>query len=338
MTPKPRNLLLTLDAFETLFHPRPSVPEQYASAAHHFGLPKTAITAERVFAAFKPVFKAQSKARPNYGRDDVIRGHYGGPRQWWAEIIRGTFLRVLAEHHQPYNNNTTTTTTTTTTITTTATSKSNKNINNEGQVDLPEGLVGYLLDRFASKEGYALYDDVGPFFSHIRAVKEKGGRLGPFERVVIGVVSNSDDRVPAVLKSLGLRVGDCRADEGVDSMRLSGFEERSSSGVVEGSAVNDGVNDIDLVVTSYEAGVEKPSPRIFEVARRQAKALARGDDLADWTCVHVGDDLEKDYRAAVGAGWHGYFLARGDDARSGHGDTNVIRSLVDLVPLLEAYH
>ncbi|KAE8413346.1 hypothetical protein BDV36DRAFT_268911 [Aspergillus pseudocaelatus] len=327
MTPKPRTLLLTLDAFETLFHPRPSVPEQYASAAHHFGLPKTAITAERVFAAFKPAFKAQSKARPNYGRDDVIRGHYGGPRQWWGEIIRATFVQVLAEQHQQYNNNTTATT-----------NNKNNNDSSPGQVDLPEGLVGYLLDRFASKEGYALYDDVGPFFSRIRAVKENGARLGPFERVVIGVVSNSDDRVPAVLKSLGLRVGDCRADEGVDSMWLSGFEERSSSGVVEGSAVNDGVNDIDLVVTSYEAGVEKPSPRIFEVARRQAKALARGDNLGDWTCVHVGDDLEKDYRAAVGAGWHGYFLARGDDAaRSGHGDTNVIRSLVDLVPLLEAY-
>ncbi|RAQ50968.1 haloacid dehalogenase-like hydrolase [Aspergillus flavus] len=316
-----RTLLLTLDAFETLFHPRPSVPEQYASAAHHFGLPKTAITAERVLSAFKPVFKAQSQARPNYGRDDVIRGCYGGPWQWWGEIIRGTFSRVLAEHYH-YNNITT--------------DSDNNNSNSRSQVDLPDGLVGYLLDRFASKEGYALYDDVGPFFSHIRAVKENGGRLGPFERVVVGVVSNSDDRVPAVLKSLGLRVGDCRADEGVDSMRLSGFEERSSSEMTEGSGVTDGVSDIDLVITSYEAGVEKPSPRIFEVARRQAKALTRVEDLGDWTCVHVGDDVDKDYRAAVGAGWDGYFLARGDEARSADAD-NVIRSLVDLIPMLEAY-
>ncbi|KAE8317498.1 hypothetical protein BDV41DRAFT_12493 [Aspergillus transmontanensis] len=317
-----RTLLLTLDAFETLFHPRPSVPEQYASAAHHFGLPKTAITAERVLSAFKPVFKAQSQARPNYGRDDVIRGCYGGPRQWWGEIIRGTFLKVLAEQHQQSN---------------TTVDGNNNNSNSRRQIDLPDGLAGYLLDRFASKEGYALYDDVGPFFSHIRAVKENGGRLGPFERVVVGVVSNSDDRVPAVLKSLGLRVGDCRADEGVDSMRLSGFEERSSSsGVPEGSGMNNGVSDIDLVITSYEAGVEKPSPRIFEVARRQAKALVRADDPGDWTCVHVGDDLEKDYRAATGAGWHGYFLARGDEARSGDAD-NVIRSLLDLIPMLEAY-
>ncbi|OGM41208.1 haloacid dehalogenase-like hydrolase [Aspergillus bombycis] len=322
MPPKPRTLLLTLDAFETLFHPRPSVPEQYASAAHRFGLPQTAITAERVLSAFKPVFKAQSQARPNYGRDDVIRGHYGGPRQWWAEIIQGTFSRVLAEQS---NNNTTTN------------SNSDNNNNSQGQLDLPEGLVGYLLDRFASKEGYALYDDVEPFFSRIRAVKEQGALLGPFDRVLVGVVSNSDDRVPAVLKSLGLRVGDCRADEGVDSMRLSGFEERSSSGV-EGSDTNDGVKDIDLVITSYEAGVEKPSPRIFEVAMRQAKALARADVPGDWTCVHVGDDCEKDYRAAVGAGWDGYFLARGDDARSGDDGDNVIRSLMDLIPVLEGYH
>ncbi|KAE8374274.1 putative haloacid dehalogenase-like hydrolase [Aspergillus bertholletiae] len=313
MTSKPRNLLLTLDAFETLFHPRPSVPEQYASAAHHFGLPQTAITPDRVRTAFKPVFQAQSAARPNYGRDDVLRNRYAGPRQWWAEIIRGTVLQAL-------------------TTTTTTSSSSTSNTNNEKKIDLPDGLVDYLLDRFASKDGYALYDDVNPFFSRMRTLKETTGRLGPFDRVLVGVVSNSDDRVPAVLKSLGLRVGDCRADEGVDSMRLSGFEERGASSSSSSSS-SDVVNDIDLVITSYEAGVEKPNPRIFEVAMRQAMALAGTAASGDWTCVHVGDDWEKDYQAAVGAGWEGYFLAREADADG----RNVVRSLVDLIPVLEAY-
>ncbi|KAB8233043.1 uncharacterized protein BDW43DRAFT_92604 [Aspergillus alliaceus] len=305
MTPKPRTLLLTLDAFETIFHPRQPVPDQYASAAHAFGLPKTVITSERIQAAFKSVFKAQSKARPNYGRADVLLGQYNGPRQWWEEIIRGSFSRVIAEHN----------------------SHSNRN----AQIDVPEGLIGHLLDRFASREGYALYEDAGPFFARMAEAKAKG--LGPFERVLLGVISNSDDRVPAVLRSLGLVVGGCRADEGVESGRLPGFEERSAAERV--SAI-DRVKDVDLVVTSYEAGVEKPSPRIFEVAGRQARALVGAGASEEWTCMHVGDDLEKDYRAAVGAGWDGYFLARRDEARDLDG-VRAIRSLEDLITVLEGY-
>ncbi|KAJ5628584.1 hypothetical protein N7490_010812 [Penicillium lividum] len=34
----PRTLLLTFDAFDTLFHPRKPVPGQYASTAHEYGL------------------------------------------------------------------------------------------------------------------------------------------------------------------------------------------------------------------------------------------------------------------------------------------------------------
>lgn len=37
--------------------------------------------------------------------------------------------------------------------------------------DLPEGLVQRLLDRFASKEGYALYEDAGEFMVRMREVK-----------------------------------------------------------------------------------------------------------------------------------------------------------------------
>ncbi|KAE8356598.1 haloacid dehalogenase-like hydrolase [Aspergillus coremiiformis] len=306
MTRNPRILLLTLDAFETIFHPHPSVPEQYASAAHTFGLSTSAITAERLQTAFKPIYKAQCKARPNYGRNEVILGRYGGPKQWWEEIIRNSFSQAIAEHNA-------------------------SNHSASDPIDLPEGLVGHLLERFSSKEGYTLYEDVGPFFSRMRAVKTKG--WGPFDRVLVGVVSNSDDRVPAVLKSLGLRVGEWRADEGVESMRLPGFEERSS--LRDGdSSKNDDVNDVDLVITSYEAGVEKPSPRIFEVAKRQARALV--GPSGDWTCVHIGDDLEKDYQAAVGAGWDGFFLDRGNDVRTLDG-VKVIRSLTDLIPVLEAY-
>ncbi|KAJ5144262.1 uncharacterized protein N7515_003049 [Penicillium bovifimosum] len=49
----PRTLLLTFDAFDTLFHPRKPVTEQYASTAHEYGLSKTEITPEKLKATFK---------------------------------------------------------------------------------------------------------------------------------------------------------------------------------------------------------------------------------------------------------------------------------------------
>lgn len=300
----PRSLLLTIDAFGTLFHPRLPVPEQYASTAHAFGLSPSLLTSESLQPAFKAVFKAHAKQYPNYGRELALRGCYSGPRQWWEEVIRGSFARAL---------------------------------NDNG--DLPDGLVQRLLDRFASREGYALYEDAGEFFARMRDVKSRQQqlRLGPFERVVVGVLSNSDDRVPGVLKSLGLRVGDTRADQGVSSMRLAGFEERSSS---TPSSESGQVNDLDLIITSYEAGEEKPNRAIFDVAKRQATRLSGcdgGDNASNWACVHVGDDYSKDYRAAIDAGWEGYYLPRGDDSQVQQQDVKPIHSLMELFHILEDY-
>ncbi|KAF7167383.1 hypothetical protein CNMCM5623_000681 [Aspergillus felis] len=311
---KPRTLLLTLDAFGTVFHPRRPVPEQYAEAAHAFGLPRSTITADRLKAAFKSTFKRQAQARPNYGREDVLRGRYGGPRQWWEEVIRGSFAQVLTSRGQG----------------------GSSAVDGGVDVTVPDALVAHLLDRFAGSEGYALFDDVGPFLEVVRAVKSGRRGLGPFERVLVGVISNSDDRVPAVLKALGLTVGDVRADQGVESMRLPGFEERDANR--KNASTVDQVDDVDLVITSYEAGEEKPSRAIFDVARRQARRLLgdEGEAGNDWVCVHVGDDFDKDYQAALNAGWDGYYLPRGPIAQDTQGN-KTIHSLMDLIPELEAY-
>ena len=321
---KMRTLLLTLDAFNTLFHPRPSIPHQYASVAHAHGLPRTQVTPERIQSAFKAAYKEASRSHPNYGRDAVLRGQYGGPRQWWEEVVRSTFTRAL-DAPSPHSAN------------------------------LPESLVPALLDRFASKDGYALYDDAREFIARMRQARGdtsisgagvgKGRkRLGPFDRVLVGVVSNSDDRISVVLESLGVRVGRCRADEDVTSGRLPGFEERGGGSPLPGGEGDEGrESDVDLVVTSYEAGAEKPSRRIFDVARRQAGRVAlavdgnvSGSGDEDWTCVHVGDDLEKDYRGALAAGWGAYYVPREGDIEAPEG-VRALRSLVDLIPALEDY-
>lgn len=301
-----RSLLVTLDAFNTLFHPRRPVPEQYAQTAHTFGLSPSLVTPESLQPAFKAAFKAHTKQYPNYGRDLAVRGQYGGPRQWWAEVIEGSFARVLGLAQ-------------------------GSNVSNQ----LPEGLVQRLLDRFASSEGYTLYPDVPEFMARMRDVKTRLAQqqvhhtlaFGSFERVVVGVMSNSDDRISVVLESLGLSVGDTRSDQDVTSMRLPGFEERGSG---EDSSHSKQLNDLDMIITSYDAGAEKPSRVIFDVAKRQAMRLTGSQDESAWVCVHAGDDFDKDYQAAMDAGWEGFYIPREGTEKAG------VRSLTELFDVLQA--
>ncbi|KAH8703220.1 hypothetical protein BGW36DRAFT_393627 [Talaromyces proteolyticus] len=267
-----RALLLTFDAFSTLFHPRRPVSELYASVGRSFGLPESKLTSTRLESAFRTAFKAQSKAHPNYGRDEVLRGQYGGPRQWWSDLLKDTFSAVLNEN-----------------------------------TDLPNGMIEKLLEVFASKEGYALYDDVEPFFRGLQSFKAANN---VFDYIVTGVISNSDDRVPAVLKSLGLSIGNTRADRDRSSMELPGFEQSDTNAKHPYSAEN----DIDMVVTSYEAGQEKPHRLIYDIAARQAKhflaAATTSDNDFTWTRIHTGDDLQKDCIGAKDAEWTSFLLTR----------------------------
>lgn len=207
---------------------------------------------------------------------------------------------------------------------------------------LPSGMTNAMLDRFASDEGYSLFEDVLPFFTRMSELR--GSPIRGFDRVLLGVVSNSDDRVPAVLKALGLRVGDLRADQDLSSMRLPGFEQRDAPGSGNYLPGKPDV-DLDLVITSYEAGEGKPHQLIFDVAKRQAHLLpsnyARGpsptsetNEADEWVCVHVGDEYEKDYRAARDAGWQSYLIPRGDSTAY---PAQIINSLVDLFDQLDLH-
>jgi FMN phosphatase YigB (HAD superfamily) len=325
-----RTLLLTFDAFETLFYPHPPVPDQYAAIGHDFGLSRTAVTPDKLKAAFKDVYCVQAKRYPNYGRADVLKGQYGGPKQWWEEVIRGSFGSVLAAEKNGDS---------------LQTGAGVTGVCDHGDIDLPSGLIETLLNRFAGDGGYTLYDDVAPFFARMRELRASPGTT-LFDRIVLGVISNSDDRVPEVLKSLGLRVGDTRADEDRSSMELPGFEERDSSQKCQPQGPNTSYKnntqpdtDLDLVITSYEAGEEKPNKLIFDIAKRQARLLARSDahtrgstpagrdEADDWTCIHIGDDYQKDYVGATGAGWQSYFLERNG---GGECPAGTIRSLMEL--------
>lgn len=321
-TQRPRNyLLLTLDAYETLFHPRLPIATQYAQTAHSLGafnpLPTHLHpTDSDVKTAFKAAFKQEAKLRPNYGRSKP--DFKGGPKQWWANVIQGSFERAVLEVDE-------------------GGSADVGEKKRQALESLPPELVPRLIHRFWSREGYELYNDVEPFFRELNVWKsrmmqgvmtqDKG-----FDQIIVGVVSNSDDRVPDILTSLGLKVGGTRAE---------GMQQNGP--VPDATISSEPGNDIDFVITSYEAGEEKPHRQIFDVAKTRGKACKKTlDDQENsqnesWTYVHVGDDEAKDYEGAIAAGWDSFYLprhAQGSEMAYKSQGIKTISSLSELFPKL----
>jgi hypothetical protein len=123
----------------------------------------------------------------------------------------------------------------------------------------------------------------------------------PWDKTVVGIITNSDDRVPSVLDSFGLKVG---------PRRVGSSAERSSQATID--------EDISFVVLSYDVGFEKPDRRIFEAAERMLEETlaesgenADGQEIDGYEKLYVGDSLEKDYLGAKAAGWNAVLLDRG---------------------------
>jgi FMN phosphatase YigB (HAD superfamily) len=168
--------------------------------------------------------------------------------------------------------------------------------------DVPRALITELLQKFSSKDGYDLYPDVKDFFLQLQnhATSRMTDRLDapwPYNRIVVGIITNSDDRVPSILESLGLKVGPRRVGQSSQYMAHSSVRK-----------------DIDFVVHSYDVGHEKPDRRIFDAATSLLTSTLAKDGQGitsdDFEKLYVGDDLEKDYEGAEAAGWHAVLLDR----------------------------
>lgn len=324
-------LLLTLDAYETLFHPRLPIATQYAQTARSLGvfnpLPSHLRPSDNdLQSAFKDAFKHEAKLRPNYGR---LQPRFGGASQWWGNVIKGSFERAVIA----------------------ATENSASSTSRRHALEsLPPELIPRLLHRFSSREAYELYDDVEPFFRALRTWKSQiaqgtKSELDKFDQIIVGVVSNSDDRVPDILKSLGLKVGGTRTEgTTTESQRTVELNDE-----VPDLAKSSGPgNDIDFVITSYEAGEEKPHRQIFDVAKQRGRDCKQPDVTRDrpeqlqnggeaWTYLHVGDDEAKDYIGAINAGWDSLYLDRNaddPDVEYESQDVKRIYSLAELLPQL----
>lgn len=156
----------------------------------------------------------------------------------------------------------------------------------------PANLIPSLIHRFHSKEGYALYPDVLPLLKQLRSShKADGGK------VVIGVVTNSDNRTADILTSMGLRVNPVHYGDNLGP-QAEGF-------------------DIDFTVLSYDVGHEKPDKRIFTAAGEMLDGMleaekGRGElsQVDQWSKVYVGDEYDKDVVGATSAGWNAVLIDR----------------------------
>ena len=146
---------------------------------------------------------------------------------------------------------------------------------------LPKPIIPNLLKRFSSAQGYKLQPHVLELFQQLRETRSFTN-----DSLRVGVITNSDERVPSILSDLGLRVGNGRYG-------LS-------------NQVSDRSEDINFVAMSYDIGFEKPDPRIFDAARKLGSIGNK--TLEPYECMHVGDDVYKDLYAARAVGWRGYVV------------------------------
>jgi hypothetical protein len=125
-------------------------------------------------------------------------------------------------------------------------------------------------------------------------------RLYKWDRIIVGLITNSDDRVPGILESFGITTGPSRAGVSYPCPAEAGTNSTP---------------DIDFAVMSYDVGHEKPDQRIFKAAEKiAAELLPESTHVETIEKLYIGDDVNKDYDGARSAGWHSLLVHRHSDA------------------------
>jgi len=118
---------------------------------------------------------------------------------------------------------------------------------------------------------------------------------------------------------------------------LVGALSNSEAAYQRGKLAAAGLHHVPMLVGIDTLGIGKPDPRVFHEACRRL-------GTAPEETLYVGDELDVDARAAVGAGLTGVWLDRPgsrrggafleDEAAAAEAGVVVVRSLVDLIDLL----
>lgn len=142
-------------------------------------------------------------------------------------------------------------------------------------------------------------------FRRLKGINTCDSPTSPFSKIVIGVITNSDDRVPDILSSFGLRVGGRRFREAPPSsdmanVQISAVDHPTTDATTSGTtssltqanitgreqeppsdgkaSIDDRMRheeeeDINFTCLSYDVGHEKPDRRIFEAAEGMCRQV-----------------------------------------------------------------
>ncbi|CAK1554036.1 unnamed protein product [Leptosia nina] len=88
-----------------------------------------------------------------------------------------------------------------------------------------------------------------------------------------------------------------------------------------------------FVLTSYEVGYNKPDKAIFQLAKMQTKF-----NISSEECLHIGDDYEKDFEGAKGAGWEAILVTEDWQEHWDIKPKQCYRNLSELKKELAEYH
>lgn len=263
-----RPLLLTFDAFGTLFTPKQPIERQYCEVAQEYSL---SLNEDDVKTSFETAYRAQLAAHPNYGKTTGL-----DPERWWTQVIKATITSLLPEEQ-----------------------------------GIPHGLTQTLYWRFASREGYTMYEDAVDLLTLIGTSFQASN--WPPRRTMLGIISNSDPRVASILESFGIQI--------YPSM----FPPRYTPESIK-QRPDFGPAHFAFAALSYVHGTSKPSTELYTWALRDAQRALDGLHIAarltrsgneildninkDFHHMHVGDDWDKDIVPAVKLGFDAVLIDR----------------------------
>lgn len=163
-----------------------------------------------------------------------------------------------------------------------------------------------MVKHFASSSAYKLHPLVPDLLHFLRSKSSpQPSSSSPPPSITLGIISNSDPRVPFILHDLGVGILHYHTHAPLSSTSHA-LDHPSPT-----SAKHAKNGYLDFLTLSYDVGVSKPDRGIFEAAERRGLEVAgiegRGVEEGGrfGRKVHIGDEFGKDVEAARNAGWEG---------------------------------
>jgi len=270
-----RPLLLTLDAFDTIFTPKEPIAKQYCDVSRNFGLD---LDESAVKSAFKTAFKDMNTRFPNYGAFTSV-----DPETWWTTLINNTLTPLLPP--------------------------------STPALTLPSGLANTLYDHFSTSAAYTLFPDVLPFLTALGAAGQSAsawpprrtmlGILSNSDPRVRSILASFEPSIPILPALFPPRATPAsrRAPVPVFGPAHPAFAALS----YETGMQKPDRRIFDRALRLAQGVLDSMHP-VARLTRTGSELL---DDVrSEFHCLHVGDEIGKDAVAALGAGWDFVLLDR----------------------------